>query len=87
MGWQNMHLHGFRRTDTSGHAEIWWHEPEMFDSGLPGGPTVHKEATATVTGSLPETGARATYDYDFGDSWEHTLTRLGDEDGGPRSGR
>lgn len=79
MGWEHAHLHGFRRGGRSGRAEIWQDSSEMFDFGLPGGPTVHEESTATVAQLLPRVGARATYDYDFGDSWEHTLTRLRDD--------
>ncbi|HLS15104.1 MAG TPA: plasmid pRiA4b ORF-3 family protein [Beutenbergiaceae bacterium] len=76
-GWQNYHLHSFRRENAFGGVQVWQESPEMFDSPLPGTPSLADESRATVADLLPGDGAQATYEYDFGDSWEHTLTVLG----------
>ncbi len=61
MGWQNSHLHMFRiagREYGPAHPEI---ELEMLD-----------EKQFRI-GDLMKTGDLASYEYDFGDGWEHEL--------------
>lgn len=79
-GWEDYHLHAFRRSNESGRSAEWQANPEIMDFPLPEGLTIQNEADATVTDLLPGVDARATYEYDFGDSWQHTLTVLSVED-------
>ncbi|MGC0251790.1 plasmid pRiA4b ORF-3 family protein [Pseudactinotalea sp. Z1748] len=74
MGWMDSHLHAFRRTAAGGHVQAWQESPDVFEPSLPEAPSVQEEAEATVADLLPGKGARATYLYDFGDGWEHSLT-------------
>lgn len=77
MGWQDLHLHGFRRPASADQeAQIWSADPELLSSGMFGRPDVRDEREATVTDLLGGVGGRAVYDYDFGDDWEHELTVL-----------
>lgn len=62
MGWQNAHLHGFR-IDGTGYGEP---SPD-FDLEL------KDDRRFRLSRVAPETGARFTYLYDFGDGWEHEV--------------
>jgi hypothetical protein len=66
MGWKNCHLHEFSKGDrTFGTAdyEAPEHEEDEEDVGL--------------LEVLPRKGSRLAYLYDFGDSWEHEIKRVG----------
>jgi hypothetical protein len=67
MGWEDCHLHQFyigkRRFGV----------PDPNERFLGGSPTLNEKKTCLAT-LLNRVGAKATYIYDFGDSWEHTLT-------------
>ena len=63
MGWAGGHLHQFR----AGSVTFGTTSVESF------GPPVVSERRASVAEALPGVGSRLTYDYDFGDGWEHTV--------------
>ena len=64
MGWQDSHLHRFTIDGQSyGNTEI----DEWGDLGI------RSEARYKLGQLISEAGARFHYEYDFGDSWEHTL--------------
>jgi len=71
MGWQDYHLHEFKFPQPdSGHVvEVGIPDPDLppgADSILPG--WKHR-----VSEFFRGPGARAEYDYDFGDGWEHDV--------------
>lgn len=76
MGWHDAHMHAFVREDAFGGSHVWQPGPEEDD--FQEGPAVQDESDATVSDLLHRVGARATYVYDFGDRWEHTLTVVGE---------
>ena len=63
MGWEDSHLHSFKVGDT-------WFSP-MYDTLETVG---DDEEGMTVNEALPEIGSAITWLYDWGDSWEHTIT-------------
>ncbi len=63
MGWMGGHLHQFRADG------LTW-GTNSFESF---GPPVISERRATVEDALSGVGARFTYDYDYGDGWQHTV--------------
>lgn len=65
MGWTDSHLHQFR---AGGRV---YGVPDPGGSGF--GPKVLDERRARLSALLPEEKDRFTYDYDFGDGWEHTV--------------
>jgi hypothetical protein len=69
MGWTNSHLHHFLTRDAR-YSDPGYNDNE--DSGF-GGLTEHDENEATVLEVLPKAGAHITYEYDFGDSWLHSV--------------
>jgi hypothetical protein len=64
MGWENYHLHEFRAA-TERYGPLGSEDP--YDDRL------QDEATVTVGRLLREPGDTLEYEYDFGDSWLHTL--------------
>jgi hypothetical protein len=67
MGWEDCHLHLFH----IGKQKYGVPDPsEMFTGGSP----TANEKNACLGNMLNEVGAKATYIYDFGDSWQHVLT-------------
>lgn len=67
MGWTNSHLHQFICGEHSYAAPSDVEECE-------GGPPLLDERKPTVAEVLPNVGDRLVYEYDFGDSWQHTVT-------------
>jgi hypothetical protein len=65
MGWTNSHLHQFRI------GTRLYSDPAFEPGGF--GLEVGSEDSITVTEALPQKGSRASYEYDFGDGWEHQL--------------
>jgi hypothetical protein len=63
MGWTNSHLHGFRV------GEQFYTEPDPDYADM----AVVDERLVRLHQIAPEVGARFVYEYDFGDSWEHTV--------------
>jgi hypothetical protein len=67
MGWENCHLHQFyigkRRFGI----------PDPNEAFMGGSPTINEKKTC-LANLLNKVGSKATYIYDFGDSWEHALT-------------
>lgn len=67
MSWEDCHFHQFyignRRFGV----------PDPNDALMGGSPTVN-EKKACLANVLNKIGSKATYIYDFGDSWEHALT-------------
>ena len=80
MGWQNAHLYSFRRGARRAERQIWHERPDLFESPWPGTPPVRDAHDATVADLLLRVGSTATYEYDFGDGWEHTLRVLAREE-------
>ena len=72
--WRECHLWNFR--DAKGDEYGVNEDPLGF--ALPD-PICNRDARKTlVRDILPATGAKATYTYDFGDGWEHRITRMAD---------
>lgn len=67
MGWENSHLHQFFIGDTIIGRKF---EEDFF----PGEEAILDHEKEQVEDYLKETGQELRYLYDFGDSWEHTLT-------------
>ncbi|HEU5149603.1 MAG TPA: DUF6398 domain-containing protein [Iamia sp.] len=65
-GWSDSHLHAFTVGDRS------FVPAPMVDEWSPWGAPATDEATVTVADVLAP-GVAATYTYDFGDGWEHTI--------------
>lgn len=62
MGWENYHLHAFTANGMQyGSPDPEW-ELDMED-----------EDDATVAQVLPAPSVKISYEYDFGDSWEHVV--------------
>jgi len=62
MGWQDTHLHVFRVGDAE------YSDPEMKVK------LAKDEFSARLFRIAPKVGDAFTYEYDFGDSWDHTIT-------------
>ncbi len=74
MGWTDSHLHAFRVRRRTYSDPVF----ELNDA--------EDEHEATVGSTLPGKGAKLTYEYDFGDGWEHAVEVLGLQEapaGGP----
>ena len=67
MGWQNSHLHDFQIGGET------FSTPDPYGS-FEGIPTAASENTARLFQVLGKAGAKAVYNYDFGDSWQHAIT-------------
>lgn len=67
MGWQECHLHEFEID-----GELYG--PPNPDGWDMGGPPARSERAARLSRVMGCVGAKATYTYDFGDNWEHTIT-------------
>src|SRR5208283_2998433 len=66
MGWENCHMHDF----SVGRRRIG--EPDPSDEFMDG-PLVESESSVHLCDLLKKAGAKMTYNYDFGDSWEHSI--------------
>ncbi len=64
MGWEDYHLHQF----VVGERYYGTSQPD-FDLEM----EVKDERTVTLGGVAPAVGQKFTYEYDFGDSWEHEI--------------
>jgi hypothetical protein len=67
MGWEDCHLHQFY----VGKRRYGVPDP---NEAFMGGSSALNEKNAYLANVLNKVGAKATYIYDFGDSWEHALT-------------
>ena len=65
MGWTDSHLHQF----TAGGFDYGRPEADIFGFGL----EVKDEKKYRLDQLVSTEGAKINYDYDFGDSWQHTL--------------
>lgn len=72
MGWQDYHLYLF----TVGEDTYGEPDPEV---------PCHRASAFTLSAVLPVRGATAVYEYDFGDSWRHTLTVMAIGEAAPAS--
>lgn len=75
MGWENDHLHAFRigkRLFESGTDPMGFPMPDMVFP-LPGRARAEDTAKAKLCDVAPRAHAVLKYEYDFGDSWEHTI--------------
>ena len=61
MGWENMHLHLFRVGD------VEYSDPDMKVA------RAKDEFSAKLFRIAPKKGGAFTYEYDFGDSWNHAI--------------
>ena len=75
MGWGHEHLWHFV---TGGRDGVIYEVPH--DDGFAAfGRRLKMDATKTTLRKVfPKRGAKLTYEYDFGDSWDHVITRLAD---------
>lgn len=69
MGWQNCHLHQFKIN-----GEIYG-DSHILDDGYEDSPQVIEARDTKLSDIVPKDGRRFefTYQYDFGDSWEHEI--------------
>jgi len=67
MGWEDSHLHQFYL------GKRRFGIPDPNEALMGGSPTLN-EKKACLANVLNKVGSKATYIYDFGDSWEHALT-------------
>lgn len=67
MGWENCHLHQFYI------GKQRFGVPNPSGAFMGGSPTINETKTC-LANLLNGIGSKATYIYDFGDSWEHSLT-------------
>lgn len=65
MGWSNYHMHNFYAPRTG--AFYGLPDPEGYSDD-------EEERTVILSDVLSKEGDYLKYEYDFGDSWEHTLT-------------
>jgi len=65
MGWTDSHLHQFRMDDRT--------EPFLTDFAEEEGDEGIHERDVRLDQVLASPGDRLSYDYDFGDGWDHTL--------------
>lgn len=71
MGWENVHLHQFKKGDTLyKNTEDLKEEEDMYPFSR-----FRKENSNnwSLSQVLPEKGDRIEYEYDFGDSWKHEI--------------
>ena len=67
MGWADSHLHQFVTDDETRYAPLSpYGDPDWDES-------VSNSAKTRVQDVLPTKGARLSYQYDFGDGWEHLI--------------
>lgn len=69
MGWDNSHMHEF----SVGKRRIGQPETSGGFDGFMDMPPVGDESTVRLCDVLKRAGAKMTYTYDFGDSWEHSI--------------
>lgn len=75
MGWGHEHLWHFV---TGGRDGVIYEVPHEDDFAA-FGRRLRMDATKTALRKVfPKRGAKLTYEYDFGDSWDHVITRLAD---------
>src|SRR5438045_6352531 len=67
MGWTNSHLHHFFSEDGR------YSDPNTWEDMGFGGQPDRDEEKATLAQVAPAEGAQLSYEYDFGDSWEHEI--------------
>ncbi|MGC1275241.1 MAG: plasmid pRiA4b ORF-3 family protein [Planctomycetaceae bacterium] len=67
-GWTNSHMHQFVTKDRT-----YYSDPTFQLGDGPFGMSVHDETRTRLDGVLKQPKDKLTYDYDFGDSWEHEL--------------
>ncbi len=72
MGWNDIHLHQFRRNGVIFKSTSEMDEDMMFEGF--GNRFLIKDANTVALGHvLQEKGDRMKFEYDFGDSWEHDV--------------
>jgi hypothetical protein len=71
MGWLDYHLHEFRVIPAPRRRSVRIGIPD--DDGFVGDPVTLPGWTLPVARYLNRKGQRATYAYDFGDDWQHSL--------------
>ena len=75
MGWENEHLWHFVAGGRDGVVYEVPHEDDFAAFGR----RLKMDATkSTLRKVFPKLGAKLTYEYDFGDSWDHIITRMAD---------
>lgn len=67
LGWTNSHLHQFLA------GQVRYTNPEYTDGLIGEDSPERDEAKAILMAVAPAEGAHFTYEYDFGDSWEHEI--------------
>ena len=69
MGWTNSHLHQFKI------GGVLYGDPQLLCEGFEDDPEVINSLDTRLRAIVPEDGSRFafTYEYDFGDGWEHEV--------------
>jgi hypothetical protein len=70
IGWTNSHLHKF----TVGNSEYSDPEFNLNEDAFEGQKFVEDEGIVNLNEVVPHKGFQFSYEYDFGDSWEHLIT-------------
>ena len=75
MGWEHEHLWNFI---TGGRDGVIYEVPHGDDFAAFGRRLKMDATKTTLRKVFPKRGAKLTYEYDFGDSWDHVITRMAD---------
>lgn len=74
MGWEDAHLWAFQ----DGRRGPIYELPYEDNYKMSGGPPTYDASKVDLRQVFPKRGSKLTYEYDFGDSWDHTVTRMAD---------
>lgn len=74
MGWDNHHLHQWRTRSAPNDRNLPTYKPTYAFADWETDEDERDEAGVPLTTLLHNVGDRLGYEYDFGDSWDHTIT-------------
>lgn len=74
MGWDNYHLHQWRSRSDPNDRNLPTYKPTYAFADWETDEDERDEAGVPLTTLLHDVGDRLGYEYDFGDSWDHTIT-------------
>jgi len=74
MGWEDAHLWMFQ----DGRRGLIYELPHEDNYNMSGMPPTYDASKVELRQVFPKRGSKLTYEYDFGDGWDHTVTRMAD---------